>query len=347
MQTTTAAILTEQNKNLCLETLSLPDLKPGQVLVKVCATGICHTQLNEKKGIKGPDRFLPHTLGHEASGIVEKIGDGVSKVSPGDHVIMTWIKGDGRDVPSTVYRRDNGDDVNSGAITTFMTYTIASENRLVKIPKDLPFDIAALFGCAIPTGMGVVINNVGYDFDGSIIVFGVGGVGLCAVMGACLTKSKRIIAVDCWDDKLALAKKIGAHHCINFKKENVADRISEIVGSSGVDVAIEASGNIDAMHQAIQTIKSTGKCYLAGNVKKGLTLNIDPYDLISGKKIFGTWGGECQPDRDIPKWIDLYQQGKLPLSYLNQTTYRLSEVNQAMHDLETGQCIRPMIILSE
>src|SRR5262245_26731137 len=155
---TDAAVLFELNQPLRLLTLDVPDPRPGQVLVEVAYSGVCHSQLHEVRGRRGPDRFLPHTLGHEGSGTVLAVGDGVTKVKPGDRVVLTWIKGQGADVPSTTYGGGPG-RVNSGAISTFMRHTNTCENRLVPLPPEMPLREAALLGCAVPTGAGVVPNT--------------------------------------------------------------------------------------------------------------------------------------------------------------------------------------------
>ena len=179
---TDAAILNELQKPLVVTDIEIPSLKPGQVLVDISYSGICHTQLSECKGNRGEDKFLPHCLGHEGSGVVREIGSGITKVKVRDRVIISWIKGTGADVSSTVYQWGNT-RVNAGGVTTFSRQSVISENRLTVIPNDISMEAAALIGCAVPTGMGAVLNTAHPRPGQSIAIFGTGGIGLCAVAG--------------------------------------------------------------------------------------------------------------------------------------------------------------------
>ena len=257
---TKAAVLFNINSPLIIHDLEVPKLKPGQVLVKVAYSGICRSQFNEIRGLKGEDQFLPHTLGHEGSGIVLEVGNGVTKVKPGNHVVLTWIKGSGMNVSSTIYSSLNG-PVNSGAISTFMNKTIISENRLVPIPNDMPLKEAALLGCAIPTGAGIVLNSAKINAGESIAVFGVGGIGLSAVMAASAVGAEKIIAVDVFEHKLDLAEQIGATHRINLNKKHPLTEIINITNGKGVDYAIESAGSKDTMETALQTVRNGGSFF--------------------------------------------------------------------------------------
>ena len=338
IRTTKAAILTQINQHLEIDELIIPVLKRGQVLVKIAYSGLCHSQLNEIRGLKGEDKFLPHTLGHEGSGIVEAVGPGVSKVEPGDHVALTWIKGRGADVPSTLYKNTDDSTVNSGAISTFMTKAVISENRLVKIPQEMPLREAALLGCAIPTGAGIVLNTARVQPGNCVAIFGVGGIGLSAVLAAGLVNAAPIIAVDVFDYKLDLARDVGATHLINAGQEDPLATIMKITDGRGVDYAIEAAGRRETMESAFQTVRDNGgRCVLAGNLSQGERISIDPFDLIKGKQIIGTWGGETDPDRDIPKYISLYQAGKLKLDELITDLFTLDEINKAIDVMCRGE----------
>lgn len=341
---TIVAVLTQTNQPLQIEELEIPALKEGQVLVKVAYSGVCHTQLNEVRGLKGIDKFLPHTLGHEGSGVVQDIGLSVSKVKPGDSVVLTWIKGEGFDVPSTTYLRSDGSKVNSGATSTFMNYAVVSENRLIPVSKEFDLRELPLLGCAIPTGAGIAFNTAKILAGSSVAVFGVGGIGLSAVIGARLREAKTIIAIDMFKHKLDLALSLGATEVVNLKDQDVASFINDATQNVGLDYAIEASGNSDAMELAFKSVRAGGGlCVLAGNLPSGKTISIDPIDLIKGKRIVGTWGGETQPDKDIPIYLDLYKTGKLKLSPLITQTYKLEGINQALDDLEKGALGRGLI----
>ena len=348
MMKTIAAILYKLNKPLKIEEISIPELKEGQVLVKIVASGLCHSQLNEVRGTKGPDTFLPHTLGHEGGGIVEIVGPGVKKVKPGDHVVLTWIKGSGLDVPSAIYHRSDGSIVNSGAISTFMEYAIISENRVIPIPKTMPLREAALLGCAIPTGAGIIMNTAKVSSGNSVAIFGIGGIGLSALLAAKMMGASIIIAVDVVSHKLEQAVQFGATHIINAKKQDILSQIMEITNDRGVNYAIEAAGKKVSMEVAFQTVSDKGGlCVIAGNLPQKEQISIDPFDLIKGKRIVGTWGGETQPDRDIPKYVELYLAGKLKLDNLITQACSLDNINKAFADLEEGKECRILIDMKD
>jgi len=344
---TIAAILKKLNQPLVIEELSLPVLKPGQVLVNVFYSGVCRSQLNEIHGLKGEDKFLPHTLGHEGSGKVLEVGQSVRKVKPGDHVLLTWIKGDGADVPSTVYQSSEG-PINSGPISTFMRTTVISENRLVLIPKEMPLKEAALLGCAFPTGAGIVLNNAKVSSGDSVAVFGVGGIGLSSIMAAAVMDTERIIAVDVFDHKLELAHQIGATHVIDATKQEPLIEIMNITGGKGVDFAIEASGRVETMETAFESARSKGgKCIIAGNLLEGEKISINPMDLIRGKRIVGTWGGETNPDKDILKYVDWYLSGKIKLGKMITHENKLESINKTFDDFENGKVGRALIDMNQ
>jgi S-(hydroxymethyl)glutathione dehydrogenase/alcohol dehydrogenase len=344
MRKTKAAILTQINQPLEIDELIIPDLRKGQVLVKIAYSGVCHSQLNEIKGLKGEDKFLPHTLGHEGSGIAMEVGQEVQKVKAGDRVVLTWIKGSGHDVPSSQYLRKDGSIVNSGAISTFMEYAVISENRLVPIPKEMPLKEAALLGCAIPTGAGIVLNTARVQSGNSVAVFGVGGIGLSAILAAKMMGAAVIIAVDIREQKLIQAKEIGATHIINASLQDVLSIIQTITGGQGVDYAIEAAGLQETMEIAFRCVRDKGGlCILAGNLPKGETISIDPFDLIKGKQIVGTWGGGTDPDRDIPFYEKSFLSGGIKLSPLITLIYPLAHINEAINRMEAGQAGRCLI----
>jgi len=344
---TTAAVLTEVNRPLQIEELAIPPLKEGQVLVDIAYSGICHSQLNEIHGLKGEDKFLPHTLGHEGAGVVLETGPGVTKVKIGDHVVLTWIKGSGFDVAATQYKRQDGSIVNSGAISTFLKYAVVSENRLVPITEEMPLKEAALLGCAIPTGAGIVLNTARVQKGNSVAVFGVGGIGLSALLAARMMEAAVIIAVDIRDQKLIQAKQVGATHTINASQQGVLETIQTITDAQGVDFAIEAAGQKVTMEAAFKSVKDKGGlCILAGNLPVGHSISIDPFDLIKGKRIVGTWGGETDPDSDIANYVKLFLNGKLQLDVLTSNIVKLNDIGQALESLNNGNANRILIQFS-
>lgn len=341
--TTKAAVLVELNRPLRLIELSLPALKPGQVLVEVAYSGICHSQLNEVRGRKGPDRYLPHTLGHEGSGRVVAVGEGVSKVKAGDRVVLSWIKGRGADVTGTVYDSPEG-AINSGAISTLVRQTVTCENRVIAIPGAMPLREAALLGCAVPTGAGIVFNTLRIEAGSSLAVFGVGGIGLSAVLAAVGLGARPIIAVDVVAEKLDMASELGATHVVNAGDIDPVAAVRELTRGEGVDFAIEAAGRAEAMEAAFESVRAGGGlCVLAGNLAHGEKFAVDPFSLIAGKRIIGTWGGESRPDRDIPRYVEMFRDGRLALERLIAREYPLGGINEAFDDLEKGRVVRPII----
>ncbi len=339
---TTAAVLVELGKPLELADLDIPTLKPGQCLIEVAFSGVCHTQVGEARGHRGEDKFLPHCLGHEGSGYVREVGPGVTKVKPGDAVILSWIKASGMDVPGTVYEW-NGRKVNAGGITTFSNFSVIAENRLTVIPEGLSLRHAALIGCAVPTGAGVVFNTAQPKPGQSVVVFGVGGIGNCAVAAASVSGCVPVIAVDINPDKLALAKKFGATHTIDSKQSDAVAEIQKLV-KGGVDFAIEATGVPAVMRQALACVRQQGgTAVVIGNAKFGDKLEFDPRELNMGKRLLGTWGGDNVPDRDYPRYARLMMSGKMDLEPLLGKSHSLAEVNAALDDLEHGRAARPLI----
>jgi S-(hydroxymethyl)glutathione dehydrogenase/alcohol dehydrogenase len=341
---TLAAVLVETGRPLELVDLELPLLKPGQAIVKVSHSGVCHTQILEARGYRGEDRYLPHCLGHEGSGVVVETGENVSKCQIGRRVILSWMKGSGADVPGTVYGWDRR-SVNAGAITTFQQLAVVSENRLVALPDSVGDREGALLGCAVPTGFGAVWNTGQATTGQSVAIFGTGGIGLCAVAAAAARSAEPLIAVDINASRLELAKRFGATVCIDATTGDVLDRVRKIC-PQGVDLAIEATGRTAIMRQALSAVRNRGgTVVVVGNARHGEVLEIDPHEFNQGKRLLGTWGGDNEPDRDFPRYAELLSDNKLDLSPLVPKTYDLSQINQALDDLETGRVPRPLIKL--
>lgn len=344
VKTTRAAVLEELGKDLVVKTLSIPELLPGQVLVKVLFSGVCRSQVMEVRGGRGKDPWLPHLLGHEGSGIVLAVADGVKKVKPGDAVILGWIKGDGLDAPGAMYLC--GDQIiNSGRVTTFCNYTIVSESRLVLKPAALAFDTAVLFGCALPTGAGMVLNELKPSFDQTVLVLGLGGIGLAALMALKALGVRCIIAVDISDEKLNLASHLGATHTFNSKTEGLQQAVLDLT-TGGADICVESGGRVDTIEMGFSLIrKNGGKLLFASHPPDGEMIRLAPHELISGKQIAGSWGGATSPDLDIPNMQALFESVNIPLGVLLTKRYSLEQVNEALYDLEAGRVFRPLIVM--
>jgi S-(hydroxymethyl)glutathione dehydrogenase/alcohol dehydrogenase len=325
--------------------VQLPDLLPGQILVKLAFSGVCHSQLMETRGLRGDDRYVPHLLGHEGSGVVIECGHGVSKTRAADRVVLGWIKGEGLEGGPVRYSAA-GSTINAGAVTTFNEYAVVSENRLVKLPDGVPLDVAVLFGCALPTGAGMVFNEIRPEPGSTIAVFGLGGIGMSALIASVVSACSRVIAVDVSEDKLALARAFGATDTINASVEDPVSTIRALTAGSGVDYAVEASGRTRVIEAAFSAVRRQGgSCVFASHPAHGERISLDPFELISGKQIRGSWGGGCKPDVDIPRMAQLYVEGKLPLEKLISRRYTLEQINDALDDLESGRVARPLIVL--
>jgi S-(hydroxymethyl)glutathione dehydrogenase/alcohol dehydrogenase len=339
---TKAAILYETNKPLVIEEVEIPALKRGQVLVKILYSGVCRAQYNEIIGLKGPDKFLPHMLGHEASGIIEEVSEGITKVKKGDYVALSWIKGDGLDGINSQYKKGNT-IINAGGVTTFSNYSVVSENRVTKISKRIDPETASIIGCAVATGCGIVDNALKAKEGSSIAVFGAGGVGLNVIMGAKRRGCHPIIAIDVTADKLNFATQCGATHTVDATRIDVWQLLKKIA-PDGVDFTVDASGNKSAMEIAFELAREgKGICVIAGNLSKDENISIHPFELIKGKKLLGTWGGETRPSYDIPKYVDAFAKGQLPINQLITHRLTLNEINKAFDILKKGDAGRVVI----
>lgn len=331
-----AAILVAQKSPLVLEDVEVPPPVTGQVLIQVLCSGICGSQTGEIDGVKGPDRFLPHLLGHEGTGIVLECGQGVRTVAPGDRVVMHWRKGAGLESVAPTYQGKHG-KVNAGWVTTFNQYAVVSENRVTSIPKDFDPEIGALFGCAVTTAFGVINNNARLSIGQSIAVFGAGGIGLNIVQGAALAGANPIIAIDLHDNRLELARRLGATHTINSTRADAEAEIRRIVGASGVDVAVDNTGNVKVIESAYRATGPRGRTVLVGVPPKESSVSLYTLPLHFEKSIVGSHGGESRPDIDIPRYVRLCQDGKLDLSPVIGRRYGLEQVNEAIDDMRHGR----------
>jgi len=342
---TKAAILYSVGKPLKItDQILLPKLRDGQVLVKIHYAGLCHSQLKEIDGERGEDKYLPHMLGHEGTGKVLKIGKKVTKVKVGEEVILTWIKGKGLNEGGSVYQSSDGTIINAGSITTFSHHSVVSENRLIKRPTSIEKKTGVLFGCAIPTGGGIVLNETSIDKKSLVGIIGFGGIGLSAFLAAKCLHPQQIIVIDVEDKKLKIADQLGATETINAQKINVLKKINSLTNNKGLDVVIEAAGLTKTIELGFEIIKKNGgHLIFASHPKYGDKISIDPFDLISGKKISGSWGGKCLPDQDIPKLNNLFLKNNISLDFFTNTVYKLENINEAVKDLKNRKILRAII----
>ncbi len=339
-----AAVFVKQKSDLIVDNIELPlALEVGQVLVKIFVSGICGSQIGEINGVKGKDKFLPHLLGHEGCGEVLEIGPGVKTVNVGDRVCLHWRKGSGiqSDPPKYKWR---GQVLNAGWITTFNNYAVISENRCTKVDSDISIDHVALFGCAVTTGFGVIENNAELKIGESLVVFGSGGVGLNIIQAAKLRSAWPIIAIDLYDNRLKLAKELGAHYCINSNYLNPKHEIEKILGKNKLDIFIDNTGIPEIIEMGYELTNSNGKVVLVGVPKVGNKTGIYTLPLHFGKKIIGSHGGESHPENDIPRYMNLLKNNFWNLNNFISKRYELEQINEAIQDMKNGSSAGRLII---
>lgn len=337
-----AAILTKLNSPLEIADVELTPPKVGQVVVKNIVSGLCGSQLLEIKGEKNNAKFLPHLMGHEGCGIVQEIGDGVTKVKHGDKVVMHWMKSNGieSDFPSYVY---NGKTIRSGKVTTLSEYSIVSENRLTVVPPDTNPEVCALLGCSLTTALGVINNDANLKFGESVVILGCGGVGLNLIRGAKMAGAYPIIGVDASDDKEIISKNMGCSHFVNIKNKSLRD----LIDKNGADVIIDTTGNVNVMKNAIPLLSDFGRFIMVGHPSK----ENDTLELVSSNHMFGgsgktikaSQGGQTNPQVDIPRYVKLFSAGLLNIDDLITNRYYLSQINDAIDTLRTGKSGRIII----
>jgi S-(hydroxymethyl)glutathione dehydrogenase/alcohol dehydrogenase len=337
-----AAVLVRVNAALEVTEVEVPRLEVGQVLVKVSCSGICGKQIDEITGRRGEDPYLPHLLGHEGSGQVVEVGPGVRKVKPGDNVVLHWMKGSGIDAAPPSFSRDGG-RINAGCVTTFSEYTVASENRLTPIPADVRPEVAALLGCAVTTGLGIVFNNANVKPGQSVAVFGVGGMGLNVLQGAALVNAFPIVAIDVVEQKLAWARQFGATHTINARQQDPAAALRELSRGRGVDVTVDTTGQRQVRETAYAATSPRGKTILAGVPDVNEKITIDSFPLHFGRLVIGSHGGDTRPDEDIPRYVELYRRGKLRLDEMISHRLPLERINDAIDVVRKGEAMRCLV----
>ena len=339
-----AAILTKSKEKLLIADIDLPKkLSFGQVLVKIKYSGICGAQINEIDAVKGKDKFLPHLLGHEGSGIVEKIGEGVTTVKTGDHVVLHWRKGSGVESKTPKYKLGKK-IINAGWVTTFNEKAIVSENRVTKIPKSFDLKLAPLFGCSITTAFGVVNNDAKIKIGESVLIFGIGGVGLNIAQASFMVSAYPIIGVDINKFKLKLGKKFGLSHSIIYSKKNIRNKLELILKNQKPDVVIDTTGISEVIELAYSLTSSKGKTILVGVPKNNISIYSLP--LHFEKIITGSHGGNSNPDSDINRYIRLFTNRKINLSKIITNEFSLNDINKAIRLFRKGDVGRILINMS-
>ena len=343
-----------------LETIHVPDPGPGEVLVRVKACGVCHTDLHYREGAITDD--FPFLLGHEAAGFVEQIGANVSNVVPGDFVILAWRAPCGtcrsclRGRPwycfasrnaSQPMTLQNGTPLSAAlGIGAFAELTLVDAGQAVKINPAARPEAAGLIGCGIMAGLGAAMNTGGVSRGDSVAVIGCGGVGNAAIAGSKLAGAHTIIAVDIDDRKLEWAKEFGATHTVNSTQTDVVEAIREMTGGNGVNVAIEAIGKPETYEQAFYARDLAGTVVLVGVPSPDMKIELPLLEVFGrGGTLKSSWYGDCLPTRDFPMLIDLYLQGRLDLDRFVSETITLDEVEESFHKMERGEVLRSVVVL--
>lgn len=337
-----AAILERSHAPLVVDEIEFPaSLDVGQVLVKVLYTSICGAQINEMTAAKGPDRFLPHLLGHEATAEVIEIGPGVTTVAPGDTVVLHWRPSRGIQSNTPSYRWRSA-KLNAGWVTTFNEHAVVSENRMTVIPPGYDLKTAVLLGCAVTTAAGVINNDAQLKIGESVAVFGVGGIGLNIVQFARLAGAHPIVAVDLLDHKLEMATRFGATHVVNSSRQNdVGAQIRGIVGDGGPDKVIETTGVKSVIELAYELTNADGTCVLVGVPSEKVTIYTLP--LHFRKVLTGSHGGRAVPHIDIPRLVRLNQEGRISFDGIITHEFALDDINEALDVVRSGVAGRVLL----
>lgn len=358
-----AAMVSEAKQPLEIEELNLDDIKDNEVLIKISASGVCHTDAVGRDGGTTP---LPLVLGHEGSGIVEKTGADVSSVQVGDHVVLSFsycgkcrncraghpgmcehfnelnFGGKNFDGTHRLHTTSNADVNVFFGQSSFATYAIADEHSVVKVDPEVDINLLGPLGCGIQTGAGTVLNYLKPAPDEAIAIFGAGGVGLAAVMGAKVARVKQIIVIDRNDNRLAIAKEVGATDVVNT--DNVPlDKLRDEF-PDGVKYAIDTTGSSLLIKTAIGLLQPAGECVVVGIGGK-LELNLMSDLLLESKKLSGVVEGDSQPQKFIPQLVQYYKEGKFPFDKLVRF-YDFKDINQAFADSKSGAIIKPIVLIN-
>jgi alcohol dehydrogenase len=361
-----AATPYEKSKPLAVQAVELDSPDDGEVLVKVAAAGLCHSDLSVIDGNR--PRPTPMVLGHEAAGVVQELGPGVEDLSVGDHVVMVFVPSCGHCLPCSEGRpalcepgavangagtllsgarrlhRNGGDVHHHLGVSAFAEYATVSRRSLVKIDRELPLDEAALFGCAVLTGVGAVINTARVPAGSSVAVLGLGGVGLSSLLGAVAVGARRVVAVDLSDNKLGLARQLGATDTFNAGGANAVEEIRAATGG-GVEFAFEMAGSVRAMDLAYKITRRGGTTVTAGLPPPTHTFALPQVNLVAEERtVKGSYIGTCVPNRDLPRYIELYRRGKLPVDRLMSSRLKLDEINIGFDRLHEGKAVRQVVV---
>lgn len=356
-----------ESKPLVIDEVEIDAPGPGEVLVKIAAAGLCHSDLSVIEGNR--PRPLPMALGHEASGIIEDVGPGVSRFAPGDHVVMVFVPSCGccgfcakgrpalcepgaaanaaGSLLSGEWRIHQHDEVVNHhlGVSAFASYATLSEHSVIKIDPNFDLTTAALFGCAVLTGVGAVVNTAKLPPGASAAVIGLGGVGLCALLGAQLAGARQILAIDLAEDKLAFARELGATHTVNAGDPNAVEQIKDITGG-GVEYAFEMAGSVPALQLAYNITARGGTTVTSGLPHPEKMFSIPAVSMVAEERtIKGSYIGACVPSIDLPHYMSLYEQGKLPVDRLLTHTISMDEINLGFDRLASGEAIRQVIVL--
>lgn len=355
-----------ESRPLVVEEVELRGPDPGEVLVEIAGAGLCHSDLSVIDGSR--PRVMPMVLGHEASGIVREVGPGVHDLAVGDHVVFSFVPACGHCLPcatgrpalcengaranvagtlldgSRHFRNAAGQELNHHlGVSAFARFTVAAQESLVKIDPSVPLEVAALFGCAVMTGVGAVVNTARVEPGAGVAVFGLGGVGLSVVLGARAAGAYPLVAVDLLDAKLALAQELGATHTVNAAREDPVQAVRDLT-AGGAAYAFESVGNERVLVQAYQATRRGGTTVTIGLPHPARQFAVPAVSLVAEERtVKGSYMGSAVPRRDIPRFIALYQAGLLPVERLLTRTIALEEVNPAFDALARGEAVRQVI----
>jgi len=355
-----AVIAPAKDEPVRVETITVPDPGPGEALVRVQACGVCHTDLHYREGGIG-DRF-PYLLGHEAAGVVEQVGDGVTDVKPGDFVVLNWRAVCGacrscqRGRPWYCFNTHNATQQMTRAdgtplaaalgIGAFAEKTLVAAGQCTIVDSEMPATVAGLLGCGVMAGLGAAINTGRVGRGDSVAVFGCGGVGDAAIAGAALAGATTIIAIDIDDRKLEWAREFGATHTVNSSQQDPVEAVRGLTGGHGADVTIDAVGLPEVFRSAFYARDHAGTVVLVGVPRPEMTLELPMLDLFGrGGALKSSWYGDCLPSRDFPTLATLFRQGRLPLDRFVTETIGLDDVEEAFARMQRGDVLRSVVVL--